>query len=193
MKTTKQLAVPQHAAPVEFEQMFANGLKRETGELFHPPLRRSDIMLNLGAGNNHIHGTISLGMPEWEAPYLSDYADESVAAVHAHHFLEHLSFEDAMRMLTEIDRVLVPFGVANITVPHGQTSLGIGALDHRTFWTEMVWQRLFYGENYDGRYGINWDLNICYMVVAGINFHELCVLVQLIKDPEYKSLWTSKR
>lgn len=180
------------AAPVNFTEMFHNGLKRDLGVVLPPPGGKQPI-LNLGPGNNPIAGTIGLDAPKWRAPRLPMYPNDSVRAVHAHHFMEHLSYHEVIVMLKEVDRVLMRGGVMNITVPHAQSAMGFGAADHKTFWTEKTWRDLFYGQNYDARFGVRWDLNISFMAIAGINFHELCLLVQLVKDPNHASLWINKR
>ncbi len=176
--------------PRTMDEMFANGIKRCPGELILPPARVPGYkVIELGQGNNPVPEAEGFAHPEWVAPERLDMPDGSVHVVHAHHFFEHLRFEDVVATLSEVDRVLIEGGVAYITVPHAQSAIGYGSADHRTFWTEKTWQTLFYSLNYDARFQNHWDLNISYMAIAGINFHELCLLVQLVKNRNHVSIW----
>lgn len=159
--------------------LFENGIKRSPGPLLLPPPKAKHI--NLGSGFSTIIGVDNLDLPEWRAPLLMDYENESVGAVHAYHFLEHLDYEDLMAMLGEVDRVLLPGGVMYIAVPHAMSALGYQALDHRTFWTEEGLQDLFYSAGYDARFGEKWSIEIAFMMVAGIRAHNMCLLAQLYK------------
>lgn len=131
----------------------------------------------------------NLDRPGWEAPILGDYSRESCAEIHMYHFLEHLSPDDAITMLKECERVLQPKGLVYITVPHAMVPLAYQAPDHKSYWTEEGFQDTFYSAGYDSGYGHMWDLNISWMMVAGVKWSNLCVHVQLIKDREFESVW----
>lgn len=178
----------------EFYQL---GTKKELDLLWPGPQQPPDVprqVLNLGSGKNPIPGAVNLDIPDWRAPWLTQFKEESVTSVHMHHFLEHLSAEDVYRTITEVSRVLVPRGVIFITVPHAGSQLAFQAVDHRTFWTEESMQDLFYSRGYDAQYGLDWKLDIAFMTIMAREFRNLQLLVQLVKADEngrrIKSSWT---
>lgn len=163
--------------PGDMESFLFNATKREAGSLVGPPRGKH---INLGCGRTEVPDADNLDLPEWEAPELP-YPDGSVAAVHMYHFLEHLSSEDALRMLIECEQALMPGGVVYIAVPHASHELAYQALDHRTFYTEETFQDLFNNKLYDPAFGHRWRLKISYLAVAGVAVRNLCVLCQLVK------------
>lgn len=182
------------------KRFFELGAKKHMDELWPlPELKDGEssfnrVMLNLGSGKNPIPGFHNLDRPEWQAPFL-DFKDESVDAVHMHHFLEHLSPEDVLRQITEISRVLKPKGVCFITVPHAGSMLAFQAVDHRTFWTEEAMQDLFYSRGYDAQYGLDWKLDIGFMMIMAREYRNLQLFVQLVKagpKGRIKTTWKRK-
>ena len=87
---------------MDFEQLFKWGMDRD----IPPPLDfPAGQIINVGAGTKHIEGAASIDYPEWDAdleplPYL----DNSIAGIHAYHFLEHVC--DPVALLLEFQRVL---------------------------------------------------------------------------------------
>jgi hypothetical protein len=79
--------------------------------------------------------------------------------------------------------VLVPGGCIYLVVPHAMTPLGFQAPDHRSFWTEEGLQDTFYSAGYDTTYGgpEPWDMDIVWMMCAGVKWSNLCVLAQIVK------------
>lgn len=116
---------------------------------------------------------------EWNAPEALPFEDESCGSVHAHQFMEHLDYETAISVLREIERVLVPGGVAFITTPYPGHGHFTQALDHKTMWTEETWNWLFDNTYYNN--GDPWKLEVhaCYM--AGIVYRNLDLFTQLVK------------
>lgn len=185
--------------------LFENGVKRDPGKVYAPPMSQIDNpkILNLGSGNAPMAGVfynaaeasrrceiIDLDRPGWEAPYL-DYESGSASAVHMYHFLEHLDVDTVREMLMNVERVLCYMGVANIVVPHAMAPLAYQAPDHRSFWTEEGWQDMFYSVGYDSAYGHKWDMDISFMMVAGVRWSNLCVVLQLVKTcgEEFDTPW----
>lgn len=186
--------------------LFENGVKRSPGVIYAPPARGypdPPIILNLGSGNapmsgvsvewgdpNGVFNIVDLDRPNWEAPFL-DYRSESISAVHMYHFLEHLDVDMVREMLLNVERVLMFNGVANIVVPHAMSPLAYQAPDHRSFWTEEGWQDMFYSAGYDSAYGHDWQMDISFMMVAGVKWSNLCVMLQLIKTAgeEFDTPW----
>lgn len=173
------------------DDLMENGVKRSPGKLYEPPIGDYKI-LNLGSGNAPMSAEndlmpqvgssniIDLDRPNWEAPYL-DFQAGTVSAVHMYHFLEHLDVDTVREQLMNVERVLCYRGVANIVVPHAMAPLAYQAPDHRSFWTEEGWQDMFYSAGYDSAYGHKWELDISFMMVAGVKWSNLCVMLQLIK------------
>lgn len=167
--------------PHNSDLLFSNGIKRDPGQ-FHP--QPQGRILNLGSGNAEMHGHIypvdNLDLPDWSAPWLGSYESSSIAAVHMYHFLEHLDPTSALIMLAEVDRVLMPRGVAYIAVPHAMCPLAYQAPDHRSFWTEEGLQDTFYSAGYDTKFGGgDWNMDLVWMEVAGVKWSNMCVLAQL--------------
>lgn len=134
-----------------------------------------------------LKGTIGVGPKtnkltdvEWIYPQDLPFEDESVGAVHAHQFLEHFDGDDAIGILREIERVLVPGGVAFITVPYQGSSHWGQALDHKSTWNEETWKWLFENEYYDHQ-GEPWKLEVHACFIMGIVIRNLDLFTQLVK------------
>ncbi len=81
------------------------------------------IRLNLGSGPRRVAGWVNLdilGMDpdlHWDLQRGIPFPDASVQATFLEHVLEHFAMEDALRVLRECRRVLVPGGVVRAGVP----------------------------------------------------------------------------
>ena len=91
---------------MNFQRLFALGMKRHLPELVTCPGPRYDI----GASGKYVApGAIPLGPPNWIFPRDPiPAADDSLATIHCCHFLEHLSGDNAVLFLREVERVLIP-------------------------------------------------------------------------------------
>jgi predicted SAM-dependent methyltransferase len=81
-------------------------------------------LINLGCGNTfHSDWTnldfvsTSPAIREWDLRKGLPFLDESFDACYSSHVLEHLTQNEASRLLSEIQRILKPGGVARIVVP----------------------------------------------------------------------------
>lgn len=166
-----------------FENFFLVGMKKNVGYLHEPPDKDCGPVLNLGCGISHIPGAHNLDRPDWEAPTLH-YESGTVAAVHCHHFLEHLDPDVAIAQLREIERVLIPTGNLYVTVPHSSGMLAFADLTHKSFWNEETFDHLFNNVMYDP--AGKWDLIVVWQVIAGVSCKNLAVLAQIEKT-RYKS------
>jgi len=113
------------------------------GEMtMEPPDVQRPIVVDLGCGASKTPGSIgvdSVVLPGvdlvWdlrEHPY--PFADSSVARIICRHCIEHFDREDALALLAEAYRMLMPGGVLEITCPHAYS---VGAhLDptHKSYW-----------------------------------------------------------
>lgn len=138
------------------------------------------LVLNLGAGAKLIRHSVALDLPKWDADLDPiPYGDETVTTIYALHFLEHV--KDPIALLRECQRVLVPGGHLNVVVPHWNTQLAHSDLDHKTFWDEETWSRIFQNEYYDKDHK-DWAFRIGTNVLMGIDARNLLIITQLIKE-----------
>lgn len=84
------------------------------------PIRK----LQLGAGENNLKGWLNSDIePKSGGIYLNasanyPFADGSIHYIFAEHLIEHLSWEDGLKMLRECRRVLAPGGKIRIVTPN---------------------------------------------------------------------------
>lgn len=77
----------------------------------------------------------------WDLRRGLPFEDNSVDAIRASHFFEHLTPGDAKRLLNECWRVLKPSGQIHIVVPAGLHPKAY-VLTHRSFWTQETFYDL---------------------------------------------------
>lgn len=175
------------------QQFFKYGLDRTIPDLINPP---EGEQINLGPGHRKkiytLPGqeilTTGMGMELgplteefWMAGDRINRDDNSIAAVHAYQFMEHLDLHDAISVLEEIDRVLMPGGVAFIVCPHAHSQHFTQALDHKTMWTEETWNWLF-GNEYYNPTGHMWSISVHTCFLMGVVYRNLDVFTQLVKE-----------
>lgn len=185
MRDAKKVFVKAMApVPLNIEVLFKNGMGRYPGGLWEP-LYGDHV--NLGSGNSPIpdmppmvRNVHNLDRPDWEAPVLP-FANNSVAAVHAYHFLEHLPSDTVRHQLAEVDRVLYQGGVMWICVPHAASICAFQDIDHKSFWTEETLPHLLDNGYYDATYRYPTNLHIQFQFIAGVAARNLCLLAQLVK------------
>jgi SAM-dependent methyltransferase len=138
------------------------------------------LVLNLGAGAKLIQHSVALDLPEWDADCDPiPYGDETVTAIYALHFLEHVN--NPIALLRECQRVLKPRCHLNVVVPHWNTQLAHSDLDHKSSWDEETWSRIFQNEYYDKDHK-DWSFRIGTNVLMGIDARNLLIITQLIKE-----------
>ena len=172
---------------VTIQDLFKWGMDRTIPQLIEPP---EGVQINLGPGNKKIiPDTIGFGRKsefhtdcEWEFPDPLPIPDESVAAVHAYHFLEHFTGEDCLQILRDCERVLVPGGVMFICTPYPDTPGMWRALDHKSAWCEETWDWVFENPYYaGGRDNTPWGLELHTCFIMGIVERNRALLSQLVK------------
>jgi SAM-dependent methyltransferase len=139
-------------------------------------------------GITYIHkGTVGVGPAHnkltevpWVWPQELPFDDGSVGAVHMHQFLEHFEGDEVIEILREVERVLVPGGVAFITVPYQGSSHWGQALDHKSTFNEETWDWLFSNEYYQHDVE-SWRLEVHACFIMGIVIRNLDLFTQLVK------------
>lgn len=169
--------------PCTLLENFALGMDRvEAVKSFYhfPPL---GTWLNLGAGNKHIEGAVSLDADNgWLAPYLDEYIDNSVQGIYAYHFFEHLSKNDLIVMLRECERVLHPGRCINFLVPYYSSQIAFMDIDHKLFFNEKTFPTIFQNKYYSGTRDNNeWALCVHMQMIMGLEERNVALVGQLIK------------
>lgn len=162
---------------MNIQDLFRIGMDREIPDLIPD---KSGMVLNLGAGNKHIYGAISLDYPEWDAEdYYIPVGNEEIDQIHAYHFFEHIS--NPPQMLRECQRVLKVGGHINIVVPYYTSQMQAHDLFHKSKFCEETWRNLFntpyYSKNREG-----WRFKVGINIIIGIVERNICLMTQLIKE-----------
>jgi hypothetical protein len=166
---------------MDFEKLFEMGMDRKLPKLLTPP--ENTLSIGLGESGSKKHGHISLGLPDWEWPKNKIPAeDDSVGIIHCYHFMEHLTGEDAINLLNEVQRVLCVGGIFQFCIPYYNASMASQGLTHKSFWTEETFRVLMDNKYYDPSFGrYEWKLKQHYLVIAAIVERNTCIIGQLVK------------
>ena len=159
---------------MNLSDLFSLGMDREIPELSEC---LHGLAINVGDGNKHISGAVSVDYPDWDAD--SDplpFSDGSVGTVWAFHFLEHC--REPVMVLQEFQRVLSPGGVANIVVPYYTSQMQAHDLDHKNSFCEETWRTLF-STPYYNKNDIRWEFDIGTNVIMGVAERNLALVTQL--------------
>ena len=168
---------------MKIQELFKLSMKRALPELLTND-EMEGVILNVGAGNSVIPGATNIDKPKWSWPDSGKLPcfDGTVKTIHAYHFLEHLSGEDAITMLLEFQRVLKVGGIINFVVPYYNSSMQAHDLTHKSFWNEDTFKTLFSCEYYDPN-GLTkeWKLEVHFQVIIGIVERNMALMGQLVK------------
>ena len=166
---------------MDIPYLFKLGMDRVLPQMIGPPT--NGLELNLGAGNKLIPGAIALDLSSgWNADKDDlPYPDRSVAVIHAYHLLEHL--RHPIRLLAEVDRVLMPGGVMNIVVPYYTSQMMAQDLTHQHAFCEETWRNLFANDYYvKVEAPAVWRLRVGLNIIIGIVERNLCLMTQLVAE-----------
>jgi SAM-dependent methyltransferase len=163
------------------QEFVQHGLKRTIPDLLDFP-QNMGYQLNLGAGNYHIKGAVSLDYPDWDADKDPiPYHDGTVSGIWALHFLEHL--RDPVAMLREMQRVTYEGAVINILVPHAFSEMAHHDIDHKHTFTEETWRKIFDNRFYAKQnVGGAWRFRIHANFLLGVTHRNLANFVQLVRE-----------
>jgi SAM-dependent methyltransferase len=163
---------------MDIKTLFEIGMDRELGECNDAP---GGTIINVGAGNKDIKNAIPFDYPEWDADREPlPLPDDSVACIHAYHFLEHV--QNPAAILQEFQRVLHVGGVVNIVVPYYTSQMAAHDLDHKHVFCEETWRVLF-GNPYYDKNRVEWRFKIGVNVIMGIVERNLALITQLVRVP----------
>lgn len=97
---------------------------------FLADLPKDDLCVNLGCGYRPLKGWINVDRarnPEvqlvWNLAEGLPFPDSTCSAIFSEHVIEHISKEDASRLLSECHRVLKPGGVLRLSTPDAERFL----------------------------------------------------------------------
>ena len=163
---------------MKIEEWFEIGMKREIKAPIQPNMT---LALDLGPGRNCVPGAQGLDFPHWDAlKHEIPYADGSVTAIFASHFLEHIPGLRVITLLREFERVLVPGGTANVCVPYYRSSLQAQDLTHQSAYCEDTWKTLMANRYYDP--AGEWKLREHTCFILGIAERNLALFTQFVKS-----------
>jgi len=166
---------------MEFQELFKLGMKRNIPAI----IKYTDgKVINLGSSPGdvwRIPGADALGKPDWRFPAKPlPYDDASITTIHCYHFLEHLWGPDAISMLRECERVMVPNrSVLNFCMPYYNSNLQAECLDHKSIWNENTFRNLFENSGFD--IAGDWKLKTHFILIAGVVERNLCVIGQIVR------------
>lgn len=169
---------------MDFETLFKMGMDRDLPQLLDPP---EGLSIGLGESGAKNHGRdLRLGLPDWSWPEDPIPADDgSAGIIHAYHFFEHLTGEQAIDMLFECQRVLKPGGILQFCMPWAKAELAFQDLTHKSFWTESSFKMLMRNPHYDPSADQKqWRLRQHYLVLAGVVERNIAVIGQLVREED---------
>lgn len=83
-----------------------------------------DLLINLGCGPSALEGWVNVDIARgpqidvvWDLRRSLPFADESCVVIFSEHVIEHLTREDALKLLRECHRILQPGGVLRVSTP----------------------------------------------------------------------------
>lgn len=143
------------------------------------PADESRPILHLGPGSKHMHGTVELEYPDWNAEADAiPFEDDEVGGIFAYHFFEHLA--DPRPVLRECSRVLAVGSPLTLAVPHYLGTSAFQDLDHKSFWTADTLKTLLDDSRYSkGKGGLNFLIQFNYII--GLVERNQMLVAQLVK------------
>jgi len=162
---------------MNFQELFERAMKRRLPRL----IDIEGVGLDIGSsGTYKVPGSMALGLPEWNFPRDKIPVDDaSVQTIHCYHFLEHLTGDNAILFLREVERVLVVGGIMNYCMPYYNSNLWAHDLTHKSQWNEDSFQNLFKNEYYDP--AGSWRLEVHFQIICGIVERNMALIGQLRK------------
>lgn len=100
--------------------------------------------IDVGCGQNKRDGFFGLDITQYEGVDMEfdarwnklPFKDNQLEHIYCSHFMEHLTFDEAIFTLNEFYRVLMVGGKLEIVVPHAMSYAQVTDLSHKSAWTE---------------------------------------------------------
>jgi predicted SAM-dependent methyltransferase len=117
--------------------------------------------LHVGCGDVYLEGWINVDSEYEKADLIHDlrkplpYEDNSVDYIYSEHFIEHLSIQEGLKVLSDFHRVLKKGGILRIATPN----LDYVMFRYFFFWKKQAWIMKY---NFDGIQTKAEMINICF-------------------------------
>ena len=139
----------QYPHPEDLEDHIRIAMAKEEGFIWEPTVPiTGGRYLQLGTGYKEIRGWMNWDYPDWDAddgepmPLPDDFIDGIVC----YHSMDH--FQEPIRVLAEIQRVLVPGGWFVCVVPHYSSELWNSDITHIGRFGTETWRNIFSERHY---------------------------------------------
>ena len=134
---------------------------------------------------SRVPGAVALGRPTWVHPRNRiPAADDSVATIHAYHFLEHLSGDDVISFMREVKHGADPGekGILNFTMPLFRMQHLDTHSTTKVRWTEETNYQLPIQRHQLRKFRKVASCSCTSRWLAGVAYRNLCVIGQLLKS-----------
>lgn len=171
-------------APYDLSDVFDVAMIRERKGFIRLPDPGRNRCFDIGGGNKIINGYERLDWPGWIATMPIPADDGSVAAVFSAHALDHMTGEEVVYVLMEVDRVLAPGGTFTIVVPHYASQLSAECIEHKSRFGIKTWRNILANPAYSPHFNRQheWGLSIGFNMIMGVEERNTVLVTQLIKD-----------
>lgn len=149
------------------------------------------LMLNIGCGDIYFDGWVNIDLESTKADLKHDlrtplpYKNNSVDFIYNEHFIEHLTIQECMVVLSEFYRVLKPGGVLRISTP----DLNYLIFKYLFFWKRQDWIK---------EYGYGWIktraemLNICFREWGHKYLYNKKELERRLREAGFKKIYRQR-
>lgn len=148
------------------------------------------MKLDMGCGSRRKEGFTGIDSYDWSGIYEKDFIcgripeallcfeDNSIEAVRASHFIEHIPQPKVIKTFNEIYRILVPGGMFEINVP---PTTGRGAFcdpTHVSFWNDMSFR--YYDMDWCKELSVSYGINCNFKQakIEALSENDLHVILQ---------------
>ena len=139
--------------------------------------------IDIGGGNKILDGYDRLDWPEWSAGMPIPGDDGTVLGVFSAHALDHMTGEEVVSLLMEVDRVLAPGGTFTIVVPHYASQLSAECIEHKSRFGIKTWRNILANPAYSPHFNRQheWSLAVGFNMIMGVEERNTVLVTQLVK------------
>lgn len=172
------------SAPYDLSDVFDVAMIRERRGFIRLPDPKRVVCFDIGGGNKVLDGWLRLDWPEWTAGMMIPTDDSSVAAVFSAHALDHMTGEEVVYVLMEVDRVLAPGGTFTVVVPHYASQLSAECIEHKSRFGIKTWRNILANPAYSPHFNRQheWGLSIGFNMIMGVEERNTVLVTQLVKN-----------